>query len=620
MPLPAGFLDELKARLPLSAYVGRSVRLARAGREWKGCCPFHQEKSPSFYINDGKAFYHCFGCGVHGDIITFAMQANGLQFPDAVETLAREAGLEVPQRTQESPQQQDARAHLYAAIDAAAAWFASQLYAPAGAKALTYLQQRGLTEDTIAAWRLGYAPDDAQGLRNHLVPKGFTEKELESVGLWRTRDDGSGGYGFFRGRVIFPVTDRRGRTVAFGGRVLDGAPKDAPKYINSPEHLLFKKGELLYGQVAAVPKPQQSRADRLLLVEGYMDVISLAQAGLPAVAPLGTALTEPQLAVLWQLARPRDNARPVLCFDGDNAGRRAAARALALALPQLTPDRTLDFCFLPTGEDPDTLVKARGADALRQRAANAQPLIDTLWEMEAGAATPTTPEARAALEQALSARTAQIGNGALRSHYERDIKDRLWRLFRPAPQSKAAFQPGSGFRPKSPGASTTPAAPLPSLRDPVLAMERTALALLVEFPDLLDEAGGWLLSHTLRDARFAPVFKALTTVAETGDLDADGVSRYLEETCGGGLLSDLRTLAPAGGSFDSARLIWRELLDRQALVLMRDDHRAAVAAFNASGSDADYARMEALRAECATLDERLGAVAGEVTGDAALRA
>lgn len=608
MALPASFLDELRTRISLSGYIGRQTKLTRAGREWKGCCPFHNEKTPSFYVNDDKNFFHCFGCGVHGDLIGFAMQKQGWDFPEAIENLAAEAGMQVPQRSHESAEQVDARTRLYQLLDAAAAFFASQLYAPAGRNALAYLKQRGLSDETIAAWRLGYAPDDAQALRTHLVPKGYSEKEMEAVGLWRQREDKSGGYSFFRGRVMFVVNDRRGRPVAFGARLLAG---DGPKYINSPEHALFKKGELLFGaDKARILSPEQP----LLLVEGYMDVISLAQADVPAVAPLGTAMTEPQALALWQMTRSRKVATPVLCFDGDNAGTRAAVRGMNVALPHIAPDKSLSFCFLPQGEDPDSLVKNRGAAALHEQTAKAMPLIDVLWQSETASHPATTPEGRAALEQALAAQTARIQDAAVRGHYEREIKNRLWTLFNPRSGSNRGGSDQGGrtqggentysnqqknhgqtFNNRASPLRNTGLTPIsrPSGASAIQLRERIMLALIINYPALLADpetnAEAWLLDWQPHNASFAPVCAALIKAASTlggmqdASLDADSLARYLEVECAAGkskgdqetaaVLADLLSettykhagFARPGRDLSGAQAGWRDLMAQMAL-------------------------------------------------------
>ena len=610
MALPASFLDELRTRLPLSSYIMRSVKLTRAGREWKGCCPFHNEKTASFYVNDEKGFYHCFGCGAHGDVIGYAMKQQHMEFPEAIETLAREAGVPVPAQRRESPEQVDAREKLYKLCEAAAEFFTSQLYAPAGRRALAYLKDRGLSDETIAAWRLGYAPEDAQALRNHLVPKGYTERDLEQVGLWRQREDRSGGYSFFRGRVMFVVADRRSRPIAFGARLLDG---DGPKYINSPEHALFKKGELLFG----ADKARSFATDKpLALVEGYMDVISLWQAGFPAVAPLGTAMTEGQLGVLWQAARARDIQVPVLCFDGDNAGSRAAARAMNVALPHLAPDRTLGFCFLPKGEDPDSLVKNRGADAFSQQLAGALPLIEVLWRVQTEGKPSNTPETKAALEKSLAEATAQIKDAGTRSQYEREIKNRLWQLFNPRP---AAGQTGQwGKKPFKSANSNNQQASAPARlppQNPAVMRERAALALLVNYPALYSLAENWLLQHAPLNASFAPILSALVKAQDIlGDsLDEATLARYLEEECGGAALLDLLSettyqhagFARPGRTLQSAEAGWRDLEMQLTVQRLEDELAAAKREFADTMAPDAYERMLALQAELSDLPDIL---------------
>ncbi len=343
MAFPPSFLDELRARLPLSGIVGKRLRLQRAGREFKACCPFHNEKTPSFYINDDKQFYHCFGCGAHGDVIGFTMRFDRLSFPEAIETLAVQAGLPVPQDTPLERERFDREKRLYHLLERATAWFEEQLFAPCGRDAFNYLNGRGLNEEVLRRFHLGYAPNDGQSLIRALTKEGFAPDEMLAVGLIKKAEERNEHFSFFRNRVIFPVGDRRGRTVAFGGRALgDGEPK----YLNSPDHDLFHKGKLLYGLSRARAAINQGQP--IIVVEGYMDVIALAEAGYQgAVAPLGTALTEDQLTLLWKLLPPpesRDPARdysPILCFDGDNAGLRAAARAVERALPHLGSSRTV---------------------------------------------------------------------------------------------------------------------------------------------------------------------------------------------------------------------------------------------------------------------------------------
>ena len=304
MTLPPQFLDELRARLPISAVVGKRIRLIRAGREHKACCPFHNEKTPSFTVNDQKGFFHCFGCGAHGDVIGFVMQHDRLPFMEAVEQLAAEAGLEVPKPSPQDRERQERQRGLHDLVEAAARFFQAQLGAPGGRMARDYLAGRGLDEEMIARFRLGYAPTDSRALIRALTEQGFEVPAMIEAGLARQPEDGRAPYAFFRHRVMFPVTDRRGRAVAFGGRILEG---DGPKYINSPDTPLFHKGRMLY----ALAQAARAIADGqpAIIVEGYLDVIALHQAGFAgAVAPLGTALTEDQVALLWRLMPRRSVA------------------------------------------------------------------------------------------------------------------------------------------------------------------------------------------------------------------------------------------------------------------------------------------------------------------------
>ncbi|MCY4393603.1 MAG: DNA primase, partial [Rhodospirillaceae bacterium] len=340
MTITPQFLDELRGRVPVSDVVGKRVKLAKKGREFTGLCPFHSEKTPSFTVNDDKAFYHCFGCGAHGDVIRFVTETEGLTFPEAVGKLAGMAGLTVPQATPQERRRAERAKSLQDACEAGLHFFRRRLDGPDGAAALAYLRRRGVKPETIDAFRLGWAPDGRSALKKALTGEGYSENMLIEAGLLIKPEDGGESYDRFRGRVIFPIADRRGRVIAFGGRALGDAQ---PKYLNSPETPLFSKGQLLYG----LDKARQAVRDGpdgpdgkggadVIVTEGYTDVIALHQAGFGgAVAPLGTALTESQIEELWRLT-----PEPVLCFDGDEAGRRAAGRALDRLLPRLVPGKT----------------------------------------------------------------------------------------------------------------------------------------------------------------------------------------------------------------------------------------------------------------------------------------
>ena len=343
MAFPPQFLDDIRARIGLADVVGRRVRLVKQGREHAALCPFHNEKTPSFTVSEEKGFFHCFGCGAHGDVIGFVMRADGLSFPEAVERLAADAGLEVPEQTPAEREHAKRQADLYDVMEKACAFFEERLGAHVGEPARDYLRGRSLDTDTIARFRLGYAPDTKTALRGALMSDTLPETMLIEAGLLIRPDNGTP-YDRFRGRVIFPITDRRGRVIAFGARILG---EGTPKYLNSPDTPLFNKGRVLYGMATA--RRAAHDKGRVIVTEGYMDVIALAKAGfVESVAPLGTALTESQLHELWRMA-----PEPLLCFDGDNAGQRAAWRAAERALPLLEPGRSLRFVMLPRGEDPD---------------------------------------------------------------------------------------------------------------------------------------------------------------------------------------------------------------------------------------------------------------------------
>ena len=417
MAFPPSFLDEIRARAPLVPVVSRKVKLTKAGREWKGCCPFHNEKTPSFYVNEDKGFYHCFGCQAHGDVIRFVVEQEGLRFPDAVRQLAAEAGLQVPEETPEARERQERQAGLTDVMARAAGWFADQMNGLAGANARRYIEQRGLSAETVKAFGLGYAPD---GNKLKSALKDVGEGKLTEVGLIGHAEERGDSYDRFRNRLMFPIRDPRGRVVGFGGRVLG---EGQPKYLNSPETVLFDKGRLLYNLDRAGPLARKS--GRLFVVEGYMDVIGLAEAGIAeAVAPNGTALTETQIQLLWRVV-----PEPILCFDGDSAGQNAALRAARRALPLLQPGVSLNILRLPPGQDPDDLVRAQGRDAFLALAAAAEPLHAFLWAATVGAGDTTTPERRAAVKEALLAQAAEIANPDIRAQYDRLFRDRFWEAF-----------------------------------------------------------------------------------------------------------------------------------------------------------------------------------------------
>ena len=420
-------LEEILRRTDLVQLVGRRVKLTRKGRVMWGCCPFHKEKSPSFKVENERRTYKCFGCGAGGDAFKWLTETEGLTFPEAVERLAGEAGVELPKWSPEDEAREEKKKSLYEVIEAACVFFEEQLRARNGTEAREYLNSRGLNDAAAKPFRLGYAPG-GDGLKEHLYKKNIPLDDMVAAGLVRPQDGDRPARDFFFDRLMFPITDPRGRVIAFGGRGLD--PDAKPKYINTGETTLFSKGQLLYNFFSA--RPAALKSGTIILAEGYMDVIALVRAGFEAaVAPLGTALTENQLQLLWRTA-----PEPILAFDGDEAGLRAAQRAAKLALPMLNPGFSLRFAFLPTGEDPDSLIKREGPGAMRKILDAAEPLARTLWRVETEGKDFSTPERRAGLERALGEIVREIRDPKIADYYKRDFDDQVFDAFkRRAPRS-----------------------------------------------------------------------------------------------------------------------------------------------------------------------------------------
>jgi DNA primase len=435
MALSPQWLDELRARTLLSSVIAPSVKLIRAGREWKACCPFHDEKTPSFTVNDEKGFYHCFGCGAHGDAIRFLTDQRGLPFMDAVKELAAKAGMDVPAPDPKARERAERAASLTDVMASCQKWFAEQLQGINGASARDYLARRGISADQVARFGIGLAPDSRNALKGALSSLG-EDKLVETGMLIRPEEEGKESYDRFRGRLMIPIRDQRGRVIAFGGRILG---EGEPKYLNSPDTPLFDKGRTLYNIDRAGPASRQSR--RLIVVEGYMDVIGLDRAGIAeVVAPNGTAVTEAQLERMWRL-----DPAPVLCFDGDAAGRKAAIRAATRALPHIGPERTLRFVELPPGQDPDDLVNSGGREAVEALLAEPEPLDQRLWRHERDAAPLTTPEARAGLRQRLVEHAQSIGDPELRRLYRDQWLGQFEREFASVRPQRAPFRPSTRF-------------------------------------------------------------------------------------------------------------------------------------------------------------------------------
>ena len=485
MSLPPGFLDELRSRASLSHVVGRKVIWdARKSNQGKGDmwapCPFHQEKTASFHVDDRKGFYYCFGCHAKGDAISFVQQTENVGFMEAVEILAREAGMPMPARDPKAQEKTDQRAELAEVMEQAVRFFRLQLKTGAAAAARDYLARRGLSPEAQDRWELGFAPDAWQGLWDHLRGKGVAEDLILGAGLAKPSAKGGRPYDVFRGRIIFPIRDARGRCIAFGGRAMD--PADPAKYLNSPETLLFDKGRSLYNHGPA--RAAAGNGQPLIVAEGYMDVIALSEAGFTAaVAPLGTAITETQLQLIWRIA-----PEPIIALDGDKAGIGAALRLIDLALPLLEAGQSLRFAILPQGMDPDDLIRAQGPTAVQALLEQAAPMVRLLWQRETEGQSFDSPERKAALDKALRDRIRLIRDPSIRAHYGQEIKNLRWQLFAP-PRGPRKGQWKGGKPPPQPAMPGTKSSPLAASGDAAPERLRAAviLASVLATPQVIGE-------------------------------------------------------------------------------------------------------------------------------------
>jgi DNA primase len=506
MKFSDSFLDEIRARLPVSQVVSRRVPLKRAGREWKGLSPFNREKTPSFTVNDQKGFYHCFSSGKHGDVFTFLMETEGLSFPEAVERLAGEAGLDLPKPDPQFERAAKERLGLIDALEAASRFFEEELATREGRDALSYAERRGLIPQTLKEFRIGFAPNSKEALKSALLRKGFTEAQALDAGLLIKPDDGRLTYDRFRNRLTIPILDAKSRIIAFGARALDAGAE--PKYLNSPETRLFDKGSTIFNFARA--RKAAFDSGELVVVEGYMDVIALYQAGFAnAVATLGTAFTERQMELLWQLA-----PEPIICFDGDKAGEAAAARAIDRMLPNLREGRSFRFAFLPQGSDPDDLVRTKGPRAFAECLASARPLIDVVWLRELRSHAIDTPERRAAFEARLDSLLAQIVNTRVRDHYRREAKNRLFALWREKPARGGKLPATASSR----STERSGATPLPS---PYGFATVITLA-LINHPWLLDRFAEEVATLEIRDKNLAALLGFVTnTIFDEHDISRE---------------------------------------------------------------------------------------------------
>lgn len=557
------FLEELKARVRPSDLIGKSVKLKRQGREYAGLSPFTTEKSPSFFVNDEKGFYHCFSSGKHGDVLDFLQETERLTFIEAVERLAAEAGMEVPAADPRAAEREERRKGLAEWMDLAQRWFTANLARSVGAETRAYLDRRGLPMEQWNRFGLGYAPDDREALKTALVQRGARVTDLVEMGLLIQPEGGGQPYDRFRGRLMFPIQDAKGRTVSFGGRAMKA--EERAKYLNGPETSIFHKGATLYGLFEARKILAAAGTGDLVVVEGYMDVIACQRAGIPAVAPMGTALTEEQIALLW-----RSCQEPVLCFDGDKAGRRAAFRAVERALPLLEAGKSFRFAMLEGGADPDDILRTSGDDALRAAVAKTQPFVDMLFRKELDVEPYDTPERRAALTGRLRAAAEQIKSREVSRLYADELMARLRRI-----------SPGLGPRQKKGPAGPTSqgvesARRLAASIDPIAA----ALALAaLRRPDLLQNRLELVAEHGFGDEKLKGLAQIMVSAAISG-----GASIQL----GGTKLVQLEAAAAMSGLDLSEPDAWDRGIDAMA------EAAWAQRAMN-EGVGADMARLKADR-------------------------
>jgi DNA primase len=522
MAVPPEFIEDLRQRVPLSDVVGRRVKLIRKGRRHSGLCPFHAEKTPSFSVVDDDGFYHCFGCGVHGDAISFLREMDGLEFMEAVERLAEMAGLAVPRTVPQDPAASRQRKAALDILEETTLFFEAALRRDDGRDATRYLKQRGLDSAIVKTYRIGYSP--RMGLRAALKDKGFSDEDMLAAGVIRKSDRDGSLYDYFRDRVMFPIENRQGKVIAFGARALGDAQ---PKYLNSGEGPTFSKKAVLYGWVQA--REGLRRNLPLVVAEGYMDVIAIHHSGAAAaVAPLGTALTPEQIALLWKL-----HDEPVLCFDGDAAGQRAQTRALERILPLLEPGRSARLAVLPEGKDPDDLIAASGPEGFRKVIGTARSLIDSLWEQVQAEFDIRQPEARAQFWQAVRGHVRSIGNNQVRSAYGDEIESRIAAMRNQIRGISSMVAPRRASRPQT----------------GLINRHRAVVALLLAHPSLVSANFEALSMLDSGDQSLESLKKALIdAVIRDPDLDAEAINYHLE----GLNLSDV--LAAVTGDDMRARL------------------------------------------------------------------
>ncbi len=582
--LPDGFIAELKDRLRLSDIVGRKVKLKRQGKAFVGLSPFTSEKTPSFYVHDTEGFFKCFSSGLGGDAIKFIQETERLSFMDAVEKLADEVGMALPKATPESRAVYDKRQRLYAACEEAALFFTASLHDQSGHIARKYLEKRGLEAASWARHRLGYAPDEWRSLITHLTQKGFSQSEIIEAGLAVSKPGQSAPYDRFRGRLIFPIADIKGRVIAFGGRALE--PDAKPKYLNSSDTELFHKSQVLYRYKQAREAYGGSSASGLIVCEGYMDAIALSEAGFDhAVAPLGTALTEAQLGLVW-----RAGSEPILCFDGDAAGLNAAYRSIDRALPLLEPGKSLFFALMPQGLDPDDVLRLQGIKAMSGLLEASLSLCDLLWQRERDREALNTPERQAGLEQRLNQAVQSIQHAQVKSAYQRDLRERMRTHF---------WQKNRGLKAKS---------ETHSLRSQAKLRGLGLIAYAIDNPGLIEEGYELLAAVTLPDKDVEHIRNCIFDILHADlPLDRKAVSTHLKQS---GQIRALKLLQ----SYPHAPLIRPDepeardwLIALQQQTALGNAAQGSVITANMSGSESTLAwkRLHKRVAERQALKQRL---------------
>lgn len=603
------FIEELKARLRPSDIIGRTVKLKRQGREFVGLSPFSKEKSPSFFVNDDKGFFHDFSSGKHGDVITFLQETERLSFVEAVSRLAGEAGMQLPAEDPQAAEREQKRQGLADWMDLAQKWFAANLRRNVGKAARDYLEKRGLPEDQWERFGLGYAPNDREGLKQALVQRGARPGDLVEAGLLIAPESGGQPYDRFRDRLIFPILDARDRIVSFGGRAMN--PDDRAKYLNGPETSLFHKGATLYG----LPEARrilgaESRGEQgVIVVEGYMDVIACQRAGLPAVAPMGTALTEEQMAVLWRVS-----SEPVLSFDGDAAGLRAAYRSIERALPLLKPGKSFRFALLEGGQDPDDILRDRGAPALRQAMTETRPFAEVLFRREVEAEPLDTPERKAGLKGRLRQAANAVQDKDLAEQYRRDLFDRFDALFprqqRLPPQGG---RPGPGGRWRGPpplqGQTAEGAQAMQAL---FRSVEPIAAALAhgaLDDPERLDDHMEAVARYGFGDPALDGLAQEMVRLRFSGrTLDSAALRRHLAQSGHDAMLREVEKAAAKSGApflatdkpLGEARTRWSQAFDALTRAAALDEALASAKseahkAFDTSAFALVKAERDALR-------------------------